>query len=225
MTESQNTIELLRGWHGGNRQALDELIRRNLGWMQRHVRRRLGEELRRAGDTQDFVQDAMIQVLEYGPRFEVADEDQFRRLLARIVENSLRGKHRHMRRDRRDVRRERDVESDTVLSLDPPQREVTRPSQYADHHEQVAWVRLALEFLKPADREVIWLHQYHELSFPEIGSRLGASEDTVRMRFHRALPRLAKKVAELQKGRFDAVLDEVPGEVPYDGEVGGAGAE
>lgn len=208
MPESQNTIQLLRDWHGGDRAALDELIRRNLGWMQQHVHRRLGEELRRAGDTQDFVQDAMIQVLEYGPRFEVADEDHFRRLLARIVENSLRGKYRHMRRDRRDVRRERNIDSDTILSLDPPQREVTRPSQHADQHEQVAWVRLALEFLHPKDREVIWMHQYEELTFPEIGGRLGASEDTVRMRFKRALPRLAKKVAELQRGRFDEVLGE-----------------
>jgi RNA polymerase sigma factor (sigma-70 family) len=206
MEEQEQTIQLLHRWHGGDREALHELIRRNLGWMQHHVRQRLGDGLRRAGDTQDFVQDAMIQVLEYGPKFEVADEAHFRRLLARIVENSLRGKHRHMRRECRDVRRERNVESDTILSLDPPQREVTRPSQHADQHEQVAWVRLALEFLAPQDREVIWLHEYEELTFPEIARRLGAREDTVRMRFNRALPRLVKKVADLQKGHVDDVL-------------------
>ena len=56
---------------------------------------------------------------------------------------------------------------------------------------------------------MIWLHEYEGMTYPEIGNRLGGSEATMRMRFNRALPRLAKKVAELQKGQFDDVLEDV----------------
>lgn len=204
----QHTVHLLEAWHQGDREALGGLLDRNLDWIRAHVRKRLGDGMRRAGETQDFVQEAMVEVLESGPRFQVVDEAHFRRLLARIVENSIRGQHRFMHREKRDVRRERGVASDTVLRLDPAQSEVTRPSQHADREEHVAWVRLALEFLAPLDREVLWLHQYDELSFVEIATRLDMTADAVRMRFHRALPRLAKKVTELQKGQVEEVLRE-----------------
>lgn len=207
MTESQdNTIQLLRGWRGGDRSALHELIEENLPWIGQHVRRRLGDGLRRVGETQDFVQAAMVHVLEYGPRFEVADREHFRRILARIIENTLREQHRRMHRQKRDIDQESPGLSETILRLDPPQKEVTRPSQLASQDEQVAWVRLALEFLPPQDREVLWLHEYEGLTFPQIAEQLDSKEATVRMRFHRALPKLAKKVAELQKGQLDEVL-------------------
>ena len=133
---SGDTLDLLRSWHGGDRRALDELIERNLPWVQEYVHRRLGDKLRRMGETLDFVQGAMIGVLEYGPQFEVSDEDQFRALVARIVENELRGQHRYMHRQKRHADRQRQLPSDTVLGLDPPARSVTRPSQRAHRQEE-----------------------------------------------------------------------------------------
>ena len=102
----------------------------------------------------------------------------------------------------------REVPSDTVLSLDPPVDTVTRPPQAAERDEQQAWVRLALEFLAPLDRETIWLHEWENLNFRQIGERLNISEDAARMRFQRALPKLAKRVQELQSGKVGDVLEE-----------------
>ncbi len=212
MSGKHETIELLKLWHGGDGQALEALIKRHLPWVQRHVHHRLGPELRRDGDTQDFVQDAMIRVMEYGPRFVTADENHFRRLLARIVENTLRNKHRDMHRERRDHRRVKPLGSDTILSLDPPQKQVTQPNERAEQNEKVAWIRLAMELLSPSEREVLWLREMDGLSFPEIGERIGATEDAVRMRFQRALPRLALKVSELRGGKLADLLDERPEE-------------
>lgn len=196
------TIQLLERWHAGDRRALEELIARNIDWVSGQVRRRMGEHLRQAGQTQDFVQAAMVEVLEYGPRFVLQDEEQFRRLLARIVENQLRQAHRHMHQDKRDVRKQRQLGSDTILYLDPPQRQVTRPSQRAEKDEKVAWVRLALELLPARDREIILLHKFEGLGFVEIAARTGLKEDAARMRFNRALPRLVEKVVELKAGRL-----------------------
>lgn len=203
------TVELLRGWHAGDRDALETLIRRNAPWVSHLVRGRLGPRLRAAAQTEDFVQEAMLDVLEYGPRFELADEDQFRRLLARIVENNLRDRQKWLLRHRRDAAREKGRASDTVLKLDAPVRSVTSPSQHAQRAENEEWVRLALELLQPADRDVLWLREWEGQTFDEIGGRLGIAADAARMRFKRALPRLADKVVQLKDGRMARLLAEV----------------
>ncbi|MEZ5967134.1 MAG: sigma-70 family RNA polymerase sigma factor [Planctomycetota bacterium] len=186
-----NTIALLRRWHGGDREALDELVRRNIDWISRRVQQSLGPELRARFETQDLVQDVMLEVLECGPRFDVDSEQLFRALLARIVTNDICDRHRWVHRQRRARARERARLSDTVLKLDPPVDSVTRPSQVLHRDERRAWVRLALDFLEPEDREVLRLRIWESHSYPEIGEMLGLTADAVRMRTKRALARLA----------------------------------
>lgn len=201
MVETERTIDLLRRWHRGERSALEALIERHLPWIRNYVRRRLRPDLRVRADTQDVVHEAVIDVLKYGPRFEIEDEDCFRGLLARIVENNLRDERRSIHRACRDVRRERSRLSDSVLALDPPRREVTVPPAKASRIEVQEWVRLALELLGPGDREVILLREWDKMSFEDIGRELGITANTARMRFQRAMPRLAHNVAELRSGR------------------------
>jgi DNA-directed RNA polymerase specialized sigma24 family protein len=149
------TMELLQRWHGGDREALDELIERDLPWIQQHVRRRLGPMLRARGETVDYVQDAMIEVLEYGPKFVSASQSRFRAMIARIVENTLRDQHDWFKAKRRAMSREQPLPSDSVLHIDGRHGEITRPSQNAVKAERESYVRLALELLEPDDRKVI----------------------------------------------------------------------
>ncbi len=200
MASSQQTIELLRRVHGGEREALEELLERNLAWVHQHVRRRLGPRLRARAETVDFVQQSILDFLEYGPRFELSSESQLRALLARIVENNLRDQDRHLRRQRRDVDREVARASDTILVLDPPAKAVDTPSRILDREERQAWIRLALEFLDPEDREVLVEHEWEGKTFAEIAKALDLTESAARMRYHRALPKLASKVGQLRKG-------------------------
>ena len=73
--DPEQTIGLLRRWHGGDRAALDELLARDLPWVRGFVQRRLGDLLGERADVDDYVQEAMAQVLEYGPRFETASDN------------------------------------------------------------------------------------------------------------------------------------------------------
>lgn len=57
-------------------------------------------------------------------------------------------------------------------------------------------LRLALADLPPEDREVLILSRYHGLRYREIAAIVGASEDAVKMRAHRALTRLRKRLAK-----------------------------
>ena len=203
MTE---TFLCLQQWHAGDRTGLDRLLERDLPWVRERVRARLGPLLRGKGELDDFVHDAMIEVLQYGPRFVVSDRDQFRALVARITENTLRDHAVRLRSMKRDVARERPVVTDSVLQLDPPVDSVARPSALVHEEQERAWIRLAIELLAPDDRDLVRMREWEELSFTEIGERLAVSEDAARMRFHRVLPRLARQVERLRAGELPELL-------------------
>jgi RNA polymerase sigma-70 factor (ECF subfamily) len=204
MSAPDDTRALLHRWHAGERAALEQLLAEHIGWIHAQVEARLGPLLRARGETVDYVQNALVAALQYTPRFVTADRQQFRALLARIVENHLRDAHDHHRAVRRSPARERPPPTDSVLELDRPQLSTAGPPTAAGANEGAAWVRLALELLEPPDREVVLLRQWHGLEFAAIGERLGVTEDAARMRFQRALPKLAAEVVRLRSGAGDA---------------------
>jgi RNA polymerase sigma factor (sigma-70 family) len=205
------TFQLLSQWHGGDKQGLDELIERHLPWLQQQVRRHMTPLLRGKAETVDYVQDAVIQFLQYAPRFELSEEKLFRALLLKVVKSALLNKYDWYTAKRRDIARDRPLPSDTILSLDPPRNEVRTPSMSADRHEREAWIRLGMEFLDIDDREVIVLHQWQGKSFVDIGKKLELSADAVRMRHNRAVNRLTMKVWELRQGNLENLLEEESG--------------
>lgn len=194
------TRELLIRWHGGDNDALAALVERDLTWLSDHVRRHLGPRLRRLNDTHDMIQNAMVEVLRCGPRFVVADRNHFRNLIARMVGNVLCGEHDRLTAAKRDVDREQHLGSgEGIAWLVDDERGRESPSEEASRSELSAMVRLALELLEPEDRRLIVWREYQGESFAEIASRLGQKEDAARMRFQRALPRLAAELTRLRK--------------------------
>lgn len=153
---SDETLILLQRWNAGDEAAFGELVQQNLPWIRKRVRQRLGEGLRSHGDTTDFLHDAFVEVLRHGQRFVVKDRHRFRMLLARIIENVLRKRHRFMHEQRRDRAREQPLATDVILDLDASP---TRPSVVAARNESSGWVRLALDLIDPAEREIVLLRQ------------------------------------------------------------------
>jgi len=205
MTADAQTLTLLQRWHGGDRQALETLLARDLPWLAAEVRRRMGPELLQRADVDDVVQQAAIAVLQSGPRFLVADRDHYRALMLRIVENTIRKQIRLGRQQKRAAAREEPLPSGSVVALDGA---ATRPSAAADRNERRAWVQLALELLQDGDREIILLRQWEGLPFATVGEQLGIAEDAARMRFERALARLARTVQQLRSGQLQSVLGQ-----------------
>ena len=156
----------------------------------------------------DLVQDTLVEVLRDGPRFTLSDEGDFRALLARIVENSIRDRCDHFAAKKRAAVKETSLPDDSMLDLDPPRASVTRPSEAVMRHEAASLVQLALKLLDQRDREIIVLRQQEELSFAAAGERLSIPEDTARFRFQRALPRLARRIEELRSGRLRQALGD-----------------
>lgn len=206
MSPDSQTRALLERFHDGDAAALQELLVRDLPWVRAYVERRLGAALRRQGDIDDYVQEAMVQALQYGPRFVVDDHDRFRALLARITENVLRDQAARLRTEKRDPAREQPFPSESRLYLDPPVRSVTRPSVAVQRAQERAWIALAIELLPAADRTLVRRREWEGRSFPEIAEELGIHEDAARMRFARLLPRLAQTLDQLRRGAVGVVI-------------------
>ena len=197
------TAVLLEGHHRGDSSALQAILQRDLEWVRDFVSRHLDGEVRRLEDTSDVVQEVMLTVLGNGQHFVVADRDDFRALIGTIVLNHLRSRGRYHHAAKRDARRERSGQSDSVLYLrkDAPAKCITRPDQRVEHEEAVALVRLARELIDPESREVLEMREA-ELSFLAIGERLGCKEDAARKRHGAAVRQLQESVRKLKLGRL-----------------------
>ena len=206
------TVQLLMRWANGDQQALAELVAADAPWIETHVRARLGNHLRQRVDTQDIVQNTLLNVLRAGPRFVCSDRGHLRALLARMVENTIRAEAHHQAAGKRDRRRE--VRADpagataSVLILDRHAASITDPGSAAGNAETRDWLRLALELLDPDDRNVILWREYEGLPFAVVAERLAMTEDAARMRFGRALPKLARKLKALRSGELGQALGE-----------------
>jgi RNA polymerase sigma-70 factor (ECF subfamily) len=209
-TGDTKTYQCLRQWNEGDDNGLDTLLEQHLPWLQNQVRRSMGSQLRGKGETSDYVQDAVVEFLRYGPRFTLSSDAVFRALLLKIVKNTLRHRRVWFTARRRDIAREHPLPSDTVLSLDRPEGPAGTPSQSAARHEHEAWIRLGLELLDPEPREVLVLRKWDNLSFSEIGARLGISTEAARKRHNRALDRLSSMIWEIRQGKLNNILEESP---------------
>ena len=74
----------------------------------------------------------------------------------------------------------------------------------ASRTETRDWVRLALELLEAEDRKILIEREYEDRSFVDIGNDLGMTANATRMRWVRAVARLAELMRELQGGRIQS---------------------
>ncbi|MFO1053800.1 MAG: sigma-70 family RNA polymerase sigma factor [Planctomycetota bacterium] len=196
------TFDLLRRTHAGDDGALHGLLARHLDWLRARVHLRLGRRLRHEAETQDFVQEVAVRVLRDGPRFLVSDSARFRALLCRMVENALcdAADHAFARRRRAPTVA---AGATQVVALDQLSGSMLSAEELASNREQSAWVEIALELLDAEDRALIRLREWDRMEFAVIGTQLSMSSDAARMRFNRALGRLAAKIVELRSSGFD----------------------
>jgi RNA polymerase sigma-70 factor, ECF subfamily len=212
MADLYDTSEIARAVAADAKGRKDESLERLLAadgeWLRLRVSTRLGGVVRRLGDTDDFVQEAMLRLLRVGPWFKSANRARFRALLARIVENLLRDAFRAATAEKRSLDREISSLGEATLDLDRMPASGETPSAAASRAEREAWVRLGLELLESDDRAVIWLRQIEGRAWADVGLALGLAEDAARMRFRRALGRLARIVRDLRSRGAGPILDE-----------------
>ena len=194
-TVGQKTKLLVVQAKEGNPSAINQLYSiyaERVRWM---VRFRMSKELRSKLESMDLVQNTLIRSLNGLGNFNYKNEGDFVRWLSKIAENELRGNLKKLHAEKRDVRKEVQLdnfgfaaESEYIGSHGPIQ--TTTPSVILSEKEDLGKLEKAIDQLKPEYREIIILTKIEELSYQEIGQRLGKSSDAVRMLATRAMAEL-----------------------------------
>ena len=189
---SQKTQQLIALAKTGDDDALDQLCRVYGERIRRIIRLRLNRELRVKLDSMDIVQDALLNALRGIEDFTYENEGDFLRWLSRIAQNALGHHLEKLHADKRDIRREIQLDefgpnTGGRLSGTPGPVKITTPSVIMSRKEDLDKLEKAIDELKPEHKEVIVLAKIEELSYKEIGERLGKSADAVGMLLSRAM--------------------------------------
>lgn len=169
--------ELMAAYVAGNAQAFRELFERLAPGLERYLLRDLSER----EEARDLVQQAFLQL--HRARL---DFDPQKRLKPWLYTIALNLKREHFRR-----RKRRPERPDTEAADREPV--APRGQEQTDARRSVTWALARL----PADqREVIELHWFGELSFPELAESLGIGVAAAKVRAHRGYVRLRELLGE-----------------------------
>ena len=189
--EAPATVDLLRQAKAGSPDALNRLYERCAGRLLSYIRLRMGQPLRARLESRDILQATFLKSLTHLDQLEGSETGSLMAWLARIAENEIRDRADFEGRQRRDAAREVPIDDDAAFRA-------SAHSALSEGilDEEALQLERALEALSPAHREIILLRKFEELSFAEIGGRLGKSEDACRMLLARAMTALTLKLSE-----------------------------
>jgi RNA polymerase sigma factor (sigma-70 family) len=178
------TFRLLERARAGDRGALDDLFARHIPPLQRWASGRLPRWARDIADTQDLVQECVLQTFKHVEDFEPRGDGALRAYLRQAVMNRIRNEFR---------RASRKPAPDEIAEEMPA--DSTSPLEAAIRQEQVDRYDAALSRLSEHDRDLIVARVEMGLTYEEIAEALGRpSWNAARMAIARALLRLATEL-------------------------------
>lgn len=191
---AEETSDLLQQAKAGSREALNRLYERCAERLLAFIRMRLGRDLRSRLESRDILQATFLKSLDHLGELEGDETRSLMAWLARIAEHEIQDRADFHHRQRRDAAREIPLDDDAPLPA------LTRSAlSRVILDEEAKRLEEALDSLQPAHRDVILLRKFEELSFAEIGRRLGKSEDACRMLLARAMTALTLKRSEIPR--------------------------
>ncbi len=177
-------MDLLERARAGDRSALEALLARYLPRLQRWASGRLPRWARDLADTEDLVQDALLQTLKRLDAFEPRYEGALQAYLRQGILNRIRDEFR---------RAGRRLPSETLSDHLPTA--AASPLEEAVGAEALTRYETALTQLRPEDREAIIARVEMGCSNEEIATAMGKpSANAARMAVERALVRLAERM-------------------------------
>ncbi len=165
--------ELMAAYVGGDTAAFSDLFERYAPLLVRIMRR----QVRNPDDASEIVQQTFLQLHRARNDFQ-----QGRRLRPWLMTIAYNLKREHFRRRMR--------KPEVPLEYEPPASE--RGGDPVERKDEAMRVRAALASLPAGQREVIIMHWFEEMSFPDVAEVLGLSVSAVKVRAHRGYKVLRK---------------------------------
>lgn len=182
--EAESTFHLIERARAGDQQALERLFARHLKPLQRWTRGRLPKWARDLADTDDLVQDTLLQTFKRIGDFEPRRVGALQAYLRQAVLNRIRNELRRKGREPHAT----DVDGIEVESVESP-------LEQAIGREAVERYEAALQRLTAEEREAIIARMEMGYSYEELAEALGKpTPDAARKAARRALVRLAEEM-------------------------------
>jgi RNA polymerase sigma-70 factor (ECF subfamily) len=183
--EAESTFQLIGRFRKGDKQALEQLFARHLPRLQRWAKGRLPRWARDVADTQDLVQETLLQTFNKMDTFEPEREGALQAYLRQAVMNRIRDEIRRKGRRPAQVELE-ETEVDKARS----------PLEEAVGMEEIERYENALARLRPEERETIILRVELGYTYEEVAGLLGKpTSGAAHKATKRALVRLAEEMA------------------------------
>jgi RNA polymerase sigma-70 factor (ECF subfamily) len=181
-----SSIHLLARARAGDRNALERLVERHRPALRRWAAGRLPRWARDRVDTDDLVQDTLMQTVKKIEAFEPRHNGALQAYLRQALQNRLRDEIRHQRRS------PKRAELDDATVVDEPS-----PLEMAVGQENLERYEAALTRLSDGDRELIVLRIEMGASYEELATAMGKpSPNAARVAVMRALLRLGEELAD-----------------------------
>jgi RNA polymerase sigma-70 factor (ECF subfamily) len=182
--DPESSFELLERVQAGDADALDRLLRRYLPPLRRWARGRLPRWARDLADTQDLIQETVLQALKHLQHFRPQHEGALQAYLRQAVMNRIRD----------EIRRAQRRPASTELPESLPFAGVS-PLEEVIGREAVDRYEAALATLQEGERAAIIARIELGHSYQEVATALGKpSPDAARVAVNRALVRLAARM-------------------------------
>src|SRR5262245_51120402 len=200
--DSAETQRLLHRAEAGDRQAFEDLFARHRPYLVQVIDLRLDARLRARIDPSDVIQETHLEAFRRLHDYLERRPMPFRLWLRKTAQERLQMMSRqHLGAARRTVGREQPVPDRSSLLL--AQQLVAAgptPLQRMLVEEAARKVRLALDQLAEADRDVLIMRNLEGLSNQEVAQLLQLTPTSASQRYGRALLRLQKALAALGWG-------------------------
>jgi RNA polymerase sigma-70 factor (ECF subfamily) len=182
--DPESSFELLERAKSGDADALDRLLRRYLPPLRKWASGRLPRWARDLADTQDLVQETVLQALKHLKNFRPQHDGALQAYLRQAVMNRIRDELRRAHR--------RPAPAELQDSMPGS---LVSPLEEAIGHEALERYEAALATLREDERAAIIARIEMGHSYAEVASALGKpTSDAARIAVYRALARLAAKM-------------------------------
>jgi RNA polymerase sigma-70 factor (ECF subfamily) len=187
LPDADSCRTLVREARDGSADAVGQLFELCGDRVLAAIRARLGPALRRELESRDVLQNTFLKAFERIDHFEGAGRQTLVGWLAAIARNEIRDQADFYCRLKRDARARVDFDSQ-VQEQSPA---ISSVAGSLILKEETRRLEKAIDGLSEDQREAVLLRQFEELSFREVGERLGRSEEAARKLFARAMASLS----------------------------------
>ncbi len=186
----EESSRLLQQARQGSREALNAVFERYGDRLHALIRLRLGPRLRCRLESRDILQATLLKAFQGWHRFAGSGSRSLMAWLGAIARDEICDQADFHGRQKRDAGKDTSLDEQAEFLV----RQIRTEASRVQLREDAKRLERAVDSLGDAQREIILLRHFEELSFPEIGERLGKSPDACRMQLARAMTALTLKM-------------------------------